>query len=55
MKSGAKPLVNGAKQKKTSDPVKNEKDHEKDVSDQDEDESSESDSDEDSGEEKVSE
>ncbi|KAL5060156.1 hypothetical protein RYX36_031760 [Vicia faba] len=52
VKSGAKPRVNGAKQKKTSDTIKNEKVHEKDVSDQDEAESSESDSDEDSGEEK---
>jgi len=61
VKSGAKPGVNGAKQKKTSDPIKNEKDHEKDGSDQDEEESSESesdsdsdeDSDEDSGEEEA--
>lgn len=52
VKSDAKPHVNGTKQKKTSDQIKNEKD----VSDQDDEESSESesDSDEDSGEEKVS-
>ncbi|CAL5194175.1 unnamed protein product [Lathyrus oleraceus] len=50
VKSDAKPHVNGTKQKKTSDQIKNEKD----VSDQDDEESSESesDSDEDSGEEK---